>query len=110
MSITCWQAGLELAREKGTAPIMDELYEVTPEMLRKRPEMKADGHKPGDMLPGRVLHARYSRYMQQVAEVDPELAEQLAETGARFTHRTSIAPTGTISLSLDNNASNGLEP
>ncbi|MEE8196106.1 MAG: hypothetical protein V3T69_02920, partial [Acidiferrobacterales bacterium] len=33
-----------------------------------------------------------------------------AETGARFTHHTSIAPTGTISLSLGNNASNGIEP
>jgi len=34
----------------------------------------------------------------------------LAETGARFTHHTSIAPTGTIALSLANNASNGIEP
>ena len=30
--------------------------------------------------------------------------------GARFTHHSSIAPTGTISLSLVNNASNGIEP
>jgi ribonucleoside-diphosphate reductase alpha chain len=35
---------------------------------------------------------------------------RLAETGARFTHHSSIAPTGTISLSLANNASNGIEP
>jgi ribonucleoside-diphosphate reductase alpha chain len=48
--------------------------------------------------------------MQRVAEVAPELVEQLAEHGARFTHHTSIAPTGTISLSLANNASNGIEP
>jgi ribonucleoside-diphosphate reductase alpha chain len=34
----------------------------------------------------------------------------MAEKGARFTHHTSIAPTGTISLSLANNASNGIEP
>ena len=34
---------------------------------------------------------------------------KLAEIGARFTHHTSIAPTGTISLSLANNASNGIE-
>src|SRR6185312_9689641 len=50
------------------------------------------------------------RYMQRVAEVAPNLVEQLAETGARFTHHSSIAPTGTISLSLANNASNGIEP
>ncbi|MBI5462489.1 MAG: ribonucleoside-diphosphate reductase, partial [Gammaproteobacteria bacterium] len=34
----------------------------------------------------------------------------LALVGARFTHHSSIAPTGTISLSLANNASNGIEP
>ena len=55
-------------------------------------------------------HARYSRYMQRVAEAAPELVAQLAEVGARFTHHSSIAPTGTISLSLANNASNGIEP
>ena len=33
-----------------------------------------------------------------------------AADGARFTHHSSIAPTGTISLSLANNASNGIEP
>jgi ribonucleoside-diphosphate reductase alpha chain len=48
--------------------------------------------------------------MQRVAEVAPQLVEQLASVGARFTHHTSIAPTGTISLSLANNASNGIEP
>lgn len=61
-------------------------------------------------MSGRVLHAKYSRYMQRIAEQEPELVEALAETGARFTHHSSIAPTGTISLSLANNASNGIEP
>jgi ribonucleoside-diphosphate reductase alpha chain len=42
--------------------------------------------------------------------VDSDLVEALAEHGARFTHHSSIAPTGTISLSLANNASNGIEP
>jgi ribonucleoside-diphosphate reductase alpha chain len=110
MAIAGWEEGLELAREKGPAPIMDEEFEVTGEMLRKRPEMQADGYKVGDRVAGRLLLARYSRYMQRVAEHRPELVEQLAEEGARFTHHTSIAPTGTISLSLANNASNGIEP
>jgi len=56
------------------------------------------------------LHSRYSRYMQKIAEQQPELVNKLAEVGARFTHHSSIAPTGTISLSLANNASNGIEP
>ena len=48
--------------------------------------------------------------MQRVAEVAPELVKDLERVGARFTHHSSIAPTGTISLSLANNASNGIEP
>ncbi|MEM6817420.1 MAG: adenosylcobalamin-dependent ribonucleoside-diphosphate reductase [Pseudomonadota bacterium] len=110
MALAGWETALELSREKGPAPIMTEDFEVTPEMLRKRPEMVKDGYQVGDRVPGRLLHARYSRYMQRVAEVAPELAAELAEEGARFTHHTSIAPTGTISLSLANNASNGIEP
>lgn len=110
MALAGWEAGLELAREKGPAPIMNEEFTVTKEMLRKRPEMARDGWKPGAKIPGRLLHARYSRYMQRIAEVNPQLVHELAEVGARFTHHTSIAPTGTISLSLANNASNGIEP
>jgi ribonucleoside-diphosphate reductase alpha chain len=110
MALAGWEAALELSREKGPAPIMNEEFTVTGEMLRKRPEMVKDGWKLGAKIPGRLLHARYSRYMQRVAEADPALVDQLAQVGARFTHHTSIAPTGTISLSLANNASNGIEP
>lgn len=110
MAVAGWEAALELSKEKGPAPIMEEEYTVTKEMLAKRPEMADDGWQEGQKIQGKVLHARYSRYMQQVAEVAPELVEELAEVGARFTHHTSIAPTGTISLSLANNASNGIEP
>jgi len=110
LAIAGWEAALELAREKGPAPIMNEEFTVTREMLRKRPEMAQDGWKPGARIPGRLLHARYSRYMQRIAAAAPQLVEQLAQIGARFTHHSSIAPTGTISLSLANNASNGIEP
>jgi len=110
MALAGWEVAIELAQEKGAAPIMDELFEVTPSMLHQRPEMARDGHKAGDHLPGRVLMARYSRYMQRVGEVRPDLIEAICLNGARFTHHTSIAPTGTISLSLANNASNGIEP
>jgi ribonucleoside-diphosphate reductase alpha chain len=110
MALSGWRVALELAREKGAAPILAQEFTVTAEMLHKRPEMVRDGLKEGDRIPGRVLHARYSRYMQQIAEVDPDLVNELAEVGARFTHHSSIAPTGTIALSLANNASNGIEP
>ncbi len=110
LALAGWRTGLELAKEKGPAPFLTDDFQVTEEMLRKRPEMRADGYKVGDRVPGRILHARYSRYMQRLREVDPALVEQLEACGARFTHHSSIAPTGTISLSLANNASNGIEP
>ncbi len=110
LAMTGWRTALELAREKGPAPIMEEHFTITNDMLAARPELKQDGWRLGDRITGKVLHAKYSRYMQQVAEEDAELVAQLAEVGARFTHHSSIAPTGTISLSLANNASNGIEP
>ena len=110
LSMAGWRAGLSLAKEKGPAPIMNEDFEVTEAMLRKCPKMTKDGIAVGDKIKGKLLHSRYSQYMQKIAEVDPKLIEELADVGCRFTHHSSIAPTGTISLSLANNASNGIEP
>lgn len=110
MAVVGWEQALELSKEKGPAPILAQTFKVTAEMLRKRPKMAADGYSEGDNISGAVLHANYSRYMEKIATVRPDLVKQLAEVGARFTHHTSIAPTGTISLSLANNASNGIEP
>jgi ribonucleoside-diphosphate reductase alpha chain len=107
MALAGWEVGIELAEEKGPAPILEQEFDVTEGMLAKRPEMKADGYQAGDKVKGKVLLAKYSRYMQQF---DRALTDRIAEIGCRFTHHTSIAPTGTISLSLGNNASNGIEP
>ncbi|MDR2219004.1 MAG: adenosylcobalamin-dependent ribonucleoside-diphosphate reductase [Methylobacillus sp.] len=102
-----WEVGVLLAEEKGPAPIMDEEFEITADLLAKRPEMAADGIAPGQKIKGKVLLGKYSRYMQQFPEA---LRDEVATKGVRFTHHSSIAPTGTISLSLGNNASNGIEP
>jgi len=110
LAVTGWRASLDLSKEKGPAPILKEDFDVTQEMLRKRPEMLDDGYVVGDKVKGSVLHAKYSRYMQKIGQEDPELIEELAKQGARFTHHSSIAPTGTISLSIGNNVSNGIEP
>ncbi|MDX8404955.1 MAG: LAGLIDADG family homing endonuclease, partial [Mariprofundus sp.] len=114
MARTGFRTGLELADEKGVAPALSDEYEVTPEMMCKRPEMADDGIKVGDKVAGRVLWGKYSRYMQKFRDTanadDVAMLDELIERGCRFTHHSSIAPTGTISLSLANNASNGIEP
>ena len=110
LALAGWRTGLSLAKEKGPAPIMDEDFEVTEAMLRKCPKMSKDGISIGERIKGKLLHARYSQYMEKIAEIDPKLVAELADVGCRFTHHSSIAPTGTISLSLANNASNGIEP
>jgi ribonucleoside-diphosphate reductase alpha chain len=107
MASVGWEIGLDLAKEKGPAPIMLDEFAVTEKMLAKRPAMRNDGYGVGDKVRGSVLLARYSRYMQQFPET---LTDRIAEQGVRFTHHTSIAPTGTISLSFGNNASSGIEP
>ena len=109
MALVGWEQALELSKEKGPAPLLSQTFEVTAEMLRKRPEMARTATRSATRLPV-VCCAKYSRYMQKIAEYAPDLIEALAEQGARFTHHSSIAPTGTISLSLANNASNGIEP
>ena len=110
LAIEGWRSALELSIEKGPAPIMSQEFIINSAMLKKRPEMIKDGYQIGQKIKGKVLHAKYSRYMQKIAEIEPELVEKLAQEGARFTHHSSIAPAGTISLSLANNASNGIEP
>ena len=109
LALTGWREGVALAKEKGAAPLFDESFAVTAEMLAQRPDLK-EKYQLGDMLPGKILFAHHSRYMQLIAEEDPALIEEIATVGCRFTHHSSIAPTGTISLSLANNASNGIEP
>ncbi|MDQ6952902.1 MAG: adenosylcobalamin-dependent ribonucleoside-diphosphate reductase [Mariprofundaceae bacterium] len=111
---TGFEVGLQLGEEKGVAPVMNENVEITPEIMAKRPEMADDGIKVGQKVKARILWAKYSKYMQKFGQTgrkeDQDLLDALIEKGCRFTHHSSIAPTGTISLSLANNASNGIEP
>ena len=109
LALEGWRQGLKLAKEKGPAKIFNEETEITQKLLLKRPQL-SQHYQIGDSVSNKILHSRYSHYMQLIAEEDPELIDQLCLYGCRFTHHSSIAPTGTISLSLANNASNGIEP
>ena len=109
LAMVGWQTGLDLARERTSADHGRGVHRyhgnacaTTRDGCRQLAGRRQDK--------GKVLHARYSRYMQQVASENPELVRELERDGCRFSHHSSIAPTGTISLSLANNASNGIEP
>lgn len=84
MAVVGFDCGIRLAIDKGPAPIFN------------------DEDNRRDWVNG--------NYMKRIWEEIPEAREVALEHGCRFTHHTSIAPTGTISLSVNNNASNGIEP
>lgn len=88
MAVEGFREGVKLAQEKGPAPIFNRYTEG-----RSNRDLWCEGD-----------------YMKRIWEVDPALCHEAREHGCRFTHHTSIAPTGTISLSLNNNVSNGIEP
>lgn len=108
LAIVGWRTGVELAEEKGPAPIMEDDFTVTQQMLIDNPDLIGNV-EVGNKVKGKYLLSR-SRYMRQFLQVDPNLLLMIEEKGCRFTHHSSIAPTGTISLSIANNVSNGIEP
>src|SRR3546814_18360105 len=101
-----WRAALDRAREKGPAPALAETIELTPRHLQQSPALVRDGHKAGDRLPARALHARYSQHRQRLATLDAYLVGQLAAGGARPTPAASLAPPGTTAAAGGHNDSN----
>lgn len=88
MAVVGFEEGISLAREKGCAPIFND---------------STNG------VDNKILWAD-SKYMQRIWEEAPDLKVQALQYGCRFTHHTSLAPTGTLALSVNNNVSNGIEP
>jgi ribonucleoside-diphosphate reductase alpha chain len=110
LALEGWKEAVTLAKEKGCAPFLSDTYEITGELLRKRPALKAK-YKLGDLVKGLELHIHYSHYMAHIVnELGDEWVSDAMANGLRFTHHSSIAPTGTIALSVGNNVSNGIEP
>ena len=106
LAIVGYQTGLELAKEKGAAPVMDVHYQVTKQMTRFHPELES---YVGKVLRGKELFVK-SHYMQRLFSTGELNENDFLKYGCRFSHHTAIAPTGTISLAMCNNVSGGLEP
>lgn len=110
MAFANFEEGVALAIEKGEAPVLTEqftLADIAGHLQYNR------NFKPGKRktFTGRELFLQ-SHYFDAWRE-DPQGRRILAlmkKHGSRFSHATSIAPTGTIAFSFGNNASNGIEP
>lgn len=78
---------IELAKEKGPAPIFQA------EENRRL-----------------VMESGYMKRLIPTFKNADQIRAQIMEYGLRYSHATSIAPTGTMSLTWGNNCSNGIEP
>ena len=101
------QAGIELAKEKGPAPILDKTIEVTPIIAQDYPRLS-----PGQKVSAKLLWANsgHHRELEKLGVIDNKLKEEMIEYGSRYSHQTSVAPTGTIALTFGDNISSGIEP
>lgn len=105
-----WRAGLDLAREKGPALVLLEDFTLGERDLLRWPDLAAEGWSAGMVIPSRLAHARFRRFMERIALRDPELVDDLASHGSRFTQHACIGATEVMALSLGNNASRGFYP
>lgn len=78
---------IALAKEKGCAPIF----------------ASQDNRKA-------VLKSVYLKRLLATFENKTELEADIMKYGLRFSHATTVAPNGTLSLTWGNNCSNGIEP
>jgi ribonucleoside-diphosphate reductase alpha chain len=103
IAYTSIRAGIDLAKEKGPAPIMEEEFEITPALKAKNLNIPFG---TGQIKKGKELLI-YSDYMMRF---DNGIRNEIFKHGMRFSHATSVAPTGTMALGIGNNVSNGIEP
>lgn len=84
-----FKENIRLAKEKGPAKVFETLE-------ARKLTLESGFHK---------------RLLESFGEEERKvLAEDVLKYGLRFSHSTSIAPTGTMSLTWGNNCSNGIEP
>ena len=104
------EAGILLADEKGPAPIMTETFEVTPLKLNRHPNENTRAQISSGPQTGAFLWAN-SPYHENLRNLIPDsLFNRMEQSGSRYSHQLSIAPTGTLALSFGNNCSSGIEP
>jgi ribonucleoside-diphosphate reductase alpha chain len=108
-----FEEGAMLAKEKGEAPVLKATY--TQEQIAGH--LKYNTNVNGMLALNRETYSGRELFLAshyfdawREDEEGSRILGLLAQYGSRFSHATSIAPTGTISFSFGNNCSNGIEP
>lgn len=101
--------GIELAKEKGEAEVLCKKYLFSEKMKLKN--SNTNDFKIGKEYSGRDLWIQ-SHYFDAWKETNEgnEILKEAQRYGCRFSHHTTIPPTGTTALSFGNNCSSGIEP
>ena len=111
LAMTSFDAGVDLAIEKGEAPILKEEFSSVDIQNSPSAAFNSNMHYELETYTGRqlLLQSHYFDAWRDDAR-GAEILKRIAQHGSRFTHATSLAPTGTISLALADNCSGGIEP
>jgi ribonucleoside-diphosphate reductase alpha chain len=91
-------ANIELAKEKGCAPIFSS--KESREAVLKSVYLQRLINSFDEDIP----------YLGKNLVSSEQIRKNILEFGLRYSHATSIAPTGTLSLTWGNNCSGGIEP
>ena len=103
---TGWLTAAELAKEKGQAPILDQTITLDTRLATHYNLTKGAKVPALDLW----LKSKYFKQLSQNGHITDDILNNLSQHGSRYTHQTSIAPTGTIALAFGNNCSSGIEP
>lgn len=106
-----FEEGAALAKEKGEAPVLQAKYSTSDieGHLKYNTNFNASIRRSNYSGRELFLQSHYFDAWREDAQ-GREILKALEKNGSRFSHHSSIAPTGTIALSFGNNASNGIEP
>jgi len=110
LALTGWRTGLELAREKGPAPIMNEAFTVTRKCWPAARKWCVTASRSAISCPV----ASCTRATAATCSASPRWSRNWWKHSPRRVAASRTTPRSrrpaTISLSLANNASNGIEP
>ena len=107
-----WESAYLLSKEKGPAPVFEEVHEWTAKTKEFIFGSKQNVTTSPKNFKGSEYFAnsKYIKFLRDEGIISAEQFDHFWKVGPRFSHHTAIAPTGTLALTLGNNVSGGIEP